>query len=415
VKPKVAIVVPGLMDGGGVPAVGVFLHEAINRSGRYAADLISIAVYSRDAASVRLLSPMSWWAGPQEINGTWQGIPYKHIGSHLAEVEVARYMPRRLLSRRLNSYDVIQVVSGSPAFACVVSPLAKPKCLSVATTVAQDRRSALARESGLRRVWRAGMTGFNMMLERKILSCMDHVFAQSAYTHRLLAGLVSGGRLSMGPPGVDTSLFRPGRDSEKDYILSVARFSDPRKNVRMLFRAYALVRDELPDAPRLVLAGTDGPTPKDWALACELGISDRVEFRGNQTPEDLAQLYRGAALFALASNEEGFGIVLLEAMASGIAVVSTRCGGPESLIVEGQTGLLTPVGDHNAMAGSLIELLRDVNRRQEMGRKGRRLSEERFSIEVAGRAYLQVYDRLLEVKPLDVACEIGPQAFLGEA
>jgi glycosyltransferase involved in cell wall biosynthesis len=259
------------------------------------------------------------------------------------------------------------------------------------------------------------MTGFNMMLERRILGRIDHVFAQSAYTRCLLTGLVSRGNLSMGPPGVDTSLFRPGRDGNKDYILSVARFSDARKNVRMLFRAYALVRDELPDAPRLVLAGTDGPTPKDWALARELGISDRVEFRDNPPPDDLAHLYQEAVLFALASNEEGFGIVLLEAMASGIAVVSTRCGGPESLIVQGQTGLLTPVGDHNAMAASLIELLRDANRRQEMGREGRRLSEERFSIEVAGRAYLQVYDRLLGVKPLDVACEIGPQAFLGEA
>jgi glycosyltransferase involved in cell wall biosynthesis len=381
----------------------------MNCSGRYAADLISIAVYSGDAASVRLLSPMSWWAGPQESSGTWQGIPYKHIGSHFAEIEVARYMPRRRLTNLLSSYDVIQVVSGSPSFACVVFPLAKPKCLSVATTVMQDRSSALAKERGFRRVWRAGMTGLNMVLERKILRRMDHVFAQSAYTYRLLERFVPEDRLSMGPPGVDTSLFQPGRDGGKDYILSVARFSDARKNVRMLFRAYALVRDALLDAPRLVLAGTDGPTREDWAVASELGISDRVEFHNNPSPEDLAQLYREAALFVLASNEEGFGIVLLEAMASGIAVVSTRCGGPGSIVVEGQTGRLTPVGDHRAMAASLIDLLRDANKRQEMGKRGRQLSEERFSIEVAGRPYLQVYDRLLGIKAVDCALRVRPQ------
>src|SRR5262249_57173828 len=133
---------------------------------------------------------MSWWAGPQETFGTWQGIPYKHVGSHFAEIEVARYMPRRRLTWLLDGYDIIQVVCGSPAFACVVFPLAKPKCLSVATTVLQDRSSALASERGLRRVWRAGMTGFNIMLERRILARMDHVFAQSAYTRRLVAGLV---------------------------------------------------------------------------------------------------------------------------------------------------------------------------------------------------------------------------------
>jgi mannosyltransferase len=146
-----------------------------------------------------------------------------------------------------------------------------------------------------------------------------------------------------------------------------------------------------------------------------LGLSDRIEFRGNPTPEDLAQLYREAVLFALASNEEGFGIVLLEAMASGIAVVSTRCGGPESIVVEGQTGRLTPVGDHRAMAASLTELLRDANKRREMGSRGRRLSEERFSIEAAGRPYVQVYDRLLGIKAVDVPCEVRPRAFLGEA
>jgi len=195
----------------------------------------------------------------------------------------------------------------------------------------------------------------------------------------------------------------------------VARFSDARKNVQMLFRAYALVRDALPDAPRLVLAGTDGPTREDWAAARELNISDRVEFRDNPSPEELAQLYREAALFALASNEEGFGIVLLEAMASGIAVVCTRCGGPESIVVEGQTGRLTPVGDHRAMAATLIDLLRDANKRQEMGKRGRQLSQERFSIEVAGRSYLQVYDRLLGIKAVDEPYAVRPRAFLGEA
>ena len=107
------------------------------------------------------------------------------------------------------------------------------------------------------------MTGFNMLLERRILGRMDHVFAQSVYTHRLLGEHVQGGRLSMGPPGVDTSLFRPGRDGGKDYIFSVARFADARKNVQMLFRTYALLRSALPSVPRLLLAGTDGPTQED--------------------------------------------------------------------------------------------------------------------------------------------------------
>ncbi len=390
-----AIVVPGLTDGGGVPAVGVFLRNALQRSARFDADLVSIAVSSRDTASVRLLAPRTWRSGPQESVGSWRGIPFKHVGSHAAEIEVARYLPRERLTRILEEYDLVQVVAGTPTFACAVAPVSKPKCLSVATTIFQDRGSALSKARGLERVWRAGMTGLNFLLERNVLRRMDHVFAQSAYTHRLLEGLVPEGRLSMGSPGVDTSVFRPGSAGATAYILSVARFADPRKNVGMLFRAYEQVERKLTNAPRLVLAGTAGPTQQDWALARQLGIFPSIELRENPSVEELAKLYREATLFALPSNEEGFGIVVAEAMASGIPVVATRCGGPDSVVVEGKTGYLTPVGDHQAMAKRLTELLTDVLRREEMGREGRRVAEQRFSIEATGKAYVDVYDRLL--------------------
>jgi D-inositol-3-phosphate glycosyltransferase len=391
----VAIVVPGLSEGGGVPAVAVFLREALHRSGRYMADLISMAVSSRDGESVRLLSPLSWWRGPREWLGTWAGIPFRHIGSHFAEIEAARYLPRRRLTKLLDQYDVIQVVAGSPTFACAVTPVAKPKCLSVATTILQDRGSALAKERGVKKIWRASMTGINVLLERNVLSRMDHVFAQSAYTHRLLEGLVPDGRLSMGAPGVDTSLFRPGAASDDTYILSVARFSDPRKNVGMLFRAYSRLRHALPEAPRLVLAGAAAPTQQDWDVARALGILKWIEFRENPTIEELAKLYREATLFVLSSNEEGFGIVLVEAMASGIPVICTLCGGPESVVAEGETGYLTPVGNHEAMAARMKEILMDADKRSQMGQEGRRVAEQRFSLEATGRAYVDVYDRLL--------------------
>jgi glycosyltransferase involved in cell wall biosynthesis len=318
------------------------------------------------------------------------------VGSHFAEIEAARYMPRERLTRVLDNYDVIQIVAGSPAVACAVATVRRPKCLSVGTTILQDRNSALAKERGLAKIWRAGMTGINLLLERRVLARMDHVFAQSSYTHRLLEPMVPDGRLSMGSPGVDTSFFRPGDErSSDDYILSVARFSDPRKNVELLFRAYALLRDELGDPPRLLLAGTAGPSEGNWAVARQLGIAQWIEFRQNPPIEELATLYRGATVFALSSDEEGFGMVLVEAMASGIAVVSTRCGGPESVVVDGQTGYLTPVRDHRAMAARLAELLKNESLRRLMADEGRRLAEARFSIEAAGFPYLQVYDRLL--------------------
>src|SRR5215472_1544747 len=112
-KRRVAIVVPGLLEGGGVPAVAFFVRELLQRSGRYVADLVSIAISSRDAASVRLCSPRSWCRGPQESRGTWAGIPFKHVGAYLVEFEPIRYMPRRRLTELLNDYDLVQVVAGT--------------------------------------------------------------------------------------------------------------------------------------------------------------------------------------------------------------------------------------------------------------------------------------------------------------
>jgi glycosyltransferase involved in cell wall biosynthesis len=134
---------------------------------------------------------------------------------------------------------------------------------------------------------------------------------------------------------------------------------------------------------------------EDWRIARELTVSEWIEFHENPTVEELAKLYREAMVFALSSNEEGFGIVLIEAMASGIPIVSTRCGGPESVIAEGKTGYLTPVGNHEAMAARLKELITCPRERLRMGNAGRRVAEERFSLEASGRAYIDVYDRLL--------------------
>jgi glycosyltransferase involved in cell wall biosynthesis len=304
-------------------------------------------------------------------------------------------MPRRRLTTILEDYDLIQVVAGSPTFGFPVTAVDKPKCLSVATTIRNDRASALAQARGIRKLWRSGMTGVNVILEHQVLCRMDHVFAQSLYTQQLLKQLVPEGRLSIGAPGVDTSIFKPGEPAAIPYLLSVARFSDPRKNVSMLFHAYCLLRKRVPDAPRLVLAGSDGPTEPDWELAGRLGIAGWIEFRKNPSVEELAKLYREATLFVLSSNEEGFGIVLIEAMASGIPILCTSCGGPESIIAQGQTGYLTPVGDDAALAERMKELLTDDELRRRMGVEARRIAQERFSLEVRATAYVNVYDRLL--------------------
>lgn len=161
---------------------------------------------------------------------------------------------------------------------------------------------------------------------------------------------------------VDTAVFRPDPSTRSQasvrpypYLLFAARINDPRKNMGVLFRAFARVRTRYPDL-RLVLTG-DAPEPFVRRALEESGVQEAVEFAGYQSREMLVKLYQGAELFVLPSSQEGLCISMLEALACGLPVVSTRCGGPESVIVDGQTGLLVENGNPDALAAGILRLL----------------------------------------------------------
>jgi glycosyltransferase involved in cell wall biosynthesis len=393
-KLSVALVVPAFTLGGGVPGVAQFLYRVLLDSERYAPSIISLSMSSRDRYSLRLLSPGSWLQGAQIVPDIWNGFALRHVGAILAEFEFQRYRPRPALTRLLNTYHLVQIVAGIPAWGLVARYVHCPVCLFVATTTQNERASVLKQSTGWRRPWLRLMSYFNVGIEQAALSSMSYVFAESTYTRRALEQLVPEDRLGIAVPGIDTALFCSPTYQYDGYILAVGRFSDPRKNVRLLFKAYHQLRQSLADCPRLVLAGVM-PIPQDWMYAESLGIIPWIERHEHVSVQTLAELYRGASLFVLSSNEEGLGLVILEAMASSLPVVSTRCGGPETAVIEGETGYLTPVDDAEALAAAMQCLLQAPAQRQTMGQRGRQIAEERFSIAAAGQIYIDQYDMLL--------------------
>lgn len=391
-RPRVALVVPGLAEGGGVPAVAGFLHSVLERSGRYEPSILSLATSSRDPQSVRLTSPSSWLGGARVQEGEWQHKPFQHVGCYLSEIEFMRYRPRASLTRLLDRHDLVQIVAGSPAWAMTARAARAPVLLQVATLVAQERRAMLARGWD---PWRRMMTRITTRVERAALDHVRVAFVENAWMRETLGRWMGPSRVRFAPPGIDTRLFRPGPYRADGCILSVGRLDDPRKNVPMLLRGYAALRTSLPQTPPLVLAGSAGPPPEQRDLVEALGLSGCVTIREAVPLEQLADLYRQASVLVLSSDEEGLGLVILEAMASGIPVVATQCGGPQTSIEEGRNGCLVPVGDHRALAETLGRLLRDPSRRRSMGEQGRVMAEERFSLEAAGRRFLDEYDDLL--------------------
>lgn len=400
-RPTIGMVVPALAGGGGVPAVADFLCTQIERAGRYTLRIFSLATSSRDDCSLRLRAPHSWLGAPRSRTGLWNGRPYTHFGATAAEFEFQRYGTRSPLTRALRECDLIQVVAGSPAAALCASKCDRPVVLQVATLIATERASAVSQSTATMRWWREAMMRVTSELDDRALATVDAIMVQNEwmlkYARERSAGL---GRVVKSPPGVDCEAYTPLADrkpqvQQHPYILFVGRFADPRKNLTLLCAAYSDLVSRMPDPPRLILAGhEDLPVPAA-ALLARCPDQARIRIVRSPSARELRSLYQHAACLALPSHEEGFGMVVIEAMASGIPVVATRCGGPEEIIDEGETGYLVPLDDAKQLASRLELLCTEASQNVAMGLRARAQVELRYSATAAFQPFAQIYDYLL--------------------
>lgn len=394
-KKRIALVTHSLDHRGGVATMTAFLYRVLEQSGRYAPGIVSLATSASDDCSLRLLTPGTWLRGPRSERREWHGLPYLHVGANLAELEPWRYRPRRVLTEVMRQYDLVQFVVGTAAWGCAAPDLGRPRLLCVAATAREDRVSRSRSGGTLRRPWFELMTRMAMAMEKDALRAADFVFVLSPHTHDALRATVMPDRMAVAPCGIDTNLFRPTDLDSDNHILAVGRFSDPRKNVRLLLEAYVLAARRGFDFPELCLIGEP---PGDGLLKGirDSGVASKVRFLRELPEASLAERYRRARFLVMSSSEEGLGIVILEAMSSGIPVISTRCGGPEWIIREGENGLLVPVGDAEALADAMCRLNSDADLRRRLSAAARQTVVQRFSFEKAGLIYLRKYDELLE-------------------
>lgn len=158
------------------------------------------------------------------------------------------------------------------------------------------------------------------------------------------------------------------RDRSGRTILAVTRLGagEREKHVDKLVRALPTLRDA-----RLVVIG-EGPLRTDLhALAATLDVADRVDLPGGVDAATLAQAYADAAVFALPSSKEGFGIVYLEAWGHGLPVIGSRFGAAGEVIADGVDGFTVDPDDVAVLAARLRQLLDDPERAAEMGAAGR--------------------------------------------
>lgn len=177
------------------------------------------------------------------------------------------------------------------------------------------------------------------------------------------------------------------QDGEPPVILAVGRLH-AQKDFPTLLRAFALVRKQKPS--RLVILGEGEKRKELEDLARKLGVREDLDLPG--FVENPYQYMKRAAVFVLSSQWEGFGNVLVEAMACGCPVVSTDCpSGPGEILAEGEYGILVPAKDPERLAQEILRVLKNQELAKELSEKGKKRALS-FTVEKAVEEYLRLIE-----------------------
>jgi len=226
------------------------------------------------------------------------------------------------------------------------------------------------------------LSPFHYLITRYALRRADHITATGLHLAEAAARYAPAGKpVTVVPYGVDLREFRslPREERPEVVVGAVARLSKE-KGLHYLLQAFAVLAGRHPQA-RLVLAGEGPERQRLERLAARLGLGERVRFLGEVPHEQVPEVLQQLDIFAMPSTYEGFGVAALEAEAMELPVVASRVHGIPDVVVDGETGLLVPPRDRQALAAALDSLVADSDLRRQLGQAGRAFVAEHYSWE----------------------------------
>jgi len=254
------------------------------------------------------------------------------------------------------------------------------------------------------------MLRFNSLLrsyEKKLMKRSDALIAVSLYTRNELTELydVDEEKIHVIYNGVDTQKFKPNRDrvglrlelgleKEQKTILCVGRLYY-RKGITTLLQSIPKVVQKFEDV-KFVISGKGFKKNEEKLrkLAEKLKIKESVMFLGYVPDEKLPDLYAASDIFVLPALYENFPFAILEAQSTGLPVISTKVGGIPEFLTNNKNGLLVEPGDPEQLAQRIMILLEDPELAEELGRRGRKLVEEKFAWPLIASKVVDLYHEI---------------------
>ena len=177
---------------------------------------------------------------------------------------------------------------------------------------------------------------------------------------------------------------------EKENTIIMAAYFNDNKAPDLLLKAWQSIKDKYPDWKVCMLG--NGEVERFRKMSEDFGLQDSVTFTGYITGQKREEYYKKASIYCMCSYEEGFPMVVLEAWAYGINVVTTPVGGLPDVLEDGRNALVFDFGDWRGLADRLSKLIENKQMRDDMAKYSRQFVYSRFSVEKINDKIVGLYD-----------------------
>ncbi len=224
----------------------------------------------------------------------------------------------------------------------------------------------------------------------RVMRSGDHLIANSRVTAAFIRQHYQRDVDEIVVPGVDATLFAP--DSKKEPVVYTLGRLEPIKYIDVIIRAFALAKDRLPSAARLMIIGEGSQRTELTSLINSLGLDKRVTLTGQRPIVDVAKLAAEARIGVFLCPNESFGLAAVETMSAGTPLVGTRLGGVGETVVDRKSGLLCELNAEDA-AAKMVQLWQASNY-DSYCQAARELTIKRYSWETSAEQLSQFFKKL---------------------